>query len=284
MIRPQLRKAMRATKNITRKSSSTILKVAVVLAAPVLFFAMMHYEINRVVKSIENHIPATASVAKATRKPRKVFVDLGANCGNTYYRHMKDHKDDANEWEVYLWEPSPQMHSFYLNDLKEEHPSVNIIPYAASVKDGEMELYLHKGMEHVTDKAQFKKGGKCTADSPANPSGGTTLFAGAGAAGEPVSVKVVNFPKWLKELNLNEDDTFVLKIDIEGAEFEILDQMLSDKDDNNLCLTELMQVEFHPNLAAREASLGSKYVSFGQDFPSLFKQKCGRDVNLELLL
>jgi len=55
-------------------------------------------------------------------KPRKVFVDLGANCGNTYYKHRQEHKEDADEWEVYLWEPSPQMYDFFLNDLKKRVP------------------------------------------------------------------------------------------------------------------------------------------------------------------
>jgi len=259
---------------------------------------VLHYEVNRVVESIkdgststtsvankivEDLIPVTTSVPTTTTKPRKVYVDLGANCGDTYDLHMQVHKDDADEWEAYLWEPNPQIHHFYLNDLKKSHPNVNIFPHAASIEDGEMELYIHKGFEDVTDKSQWIREGKCSASNPAKPSAGTTLFRGSGAAGKPVTVKVVNFPKWLKTLNLNEHDKFVLKIDIEGAEYEILDQMLSDKDDNNLCLTDLMQVEFHPGIAKADDSLKSKYTTFDTDFPSLFKQKCGRDVNLELI-
>mmetsp|Transcript_3776 Transcript_3776/g.5459 ORF Transcript_3776/g.5459 Transcript_3776/m.5459 type:complete len:275 (-) Transcript_3776:136-960(-) len=273
---------MGITKNATRKSSNANLKIVVVLVAVSLFFfVLLHYEIS-ISKKAKDDILVTTSVAK-TGKPRKVFVDLGANCGNSYYRHRKAHKDDADDWEVYLWEPSPQMHHFYLNDLKEEYPSVNIIPYAASVKDGEMELFVHEGQEHVTEKTQFRMQGECKAESRYNPSGGTTLFAGAKVAGDPVSVKVVNFPMWLKKLNLNEDDKFILKLDIEAAEFEILEQMLWDKDDNNLCLTELIQVEFHPSIVERDASLHSKYMTFDKDFPSIFKQKCGRNVNLEQL-
>mmetsp|Transcript_12951 Transcript_12951/g.15817 ORF Transcript_12951/g.15817 Transcript_12951/m.15817 type:complete len:294 (+) Transcript_12951:1214-2095(+) len=223
-------------------------------------------------------------------KPRKVFVDLGANCGNTYYKHRQEHKEDADDWEVYLWEPSPQMHDFFLNDLKKEYPDVHIIPYAAGVKDGELKLYVHKGQEHVTDKLQFRDKGRCDPNSVYNPSGATTVFEDAPKAGVPVTVKVLNVIKWLKDLKLKNEDTFIFKLDIEGAEYEILDHMLMIDDEISydtdakkkrslLCLTDLMKIEFHPGISTHL----EKYKSFGNDFPKLFKQKCGRDLKIKRL-
>ncbi len=235
-------------------------------------------------KQEANNINSINSATDTTRKPRKVYVDLGANCGNTYYKHRQEHPDDADEWEAYLWEPSPQMHKFYLDDLQKEYPDVNVIPHAAGIKDGDLELFVHKGQEHVTDKSEFKNGGKCTADSLTNPSGGTSVFKANGAAGEPVAVKVVNFPNWLKDLNIKSEDSFIFKIDIEGAEYEILDQLLSDDNSNDICLTDLMKIEFHPQTAIKSAQLDSSYETFGDEFPNLFRKKCGRDVNLELLV
>jgi len=222
---------------------------------------------------------------KWERKPRKVFVDLGAGCGDSYYRHRKEHEEDADEWEAYLWEPSPQMHEFYLDEFQKEYPHVHIMPFAAGVHDGSLKLFLHKGQEHVTDKSEFKNQGKCSADVFTSPAAGSTMFKEAGDAGEPVNVKVRNFPEWLKEQELSSQDTFILKIDIEGGEFDILDRMLNDPNDNDLCYTDELKVGFHPKLITRHHAkkLDEKFATFHEDFPLLFKKKCGFEVNMKVL-
>ncbi len=221
----------------------------------------------------------------ARRKPRKIYVDLGAGCGDTYYRHRKEHEKDADEWEAYLWEPNPQMHEFYLNDLKKEYPNVHIIPLAAGVINGSLKLFIHKGQEHVTDKSEFKNHGKCSADTLTYPSAGSTIFKESRSAGEPVNVKVVDFPSWMKDFDLNDKDKFIFKLEIEGEEFEILDHMLSDEDDDTICFADQIKVAFHPTLITRwhAEGLDPKYATYEDDFPKLFKEKCGRDVNMELL-
>lgn len=41
-------------------------------------------------------------------KPRKVFIDLGANCGNSYLKLLKKGVVTP-DWEVFLWEANPQV-------------------------------------------------------------------------------------------------------------------------------------------------------------------------------
>ena len=98
--------------------------------------------------------------------------------------------------------------------------------------------------------------------------------------GESVTVKVLSIPDWLKNLQLTDEDTFIFKIDIEGAEYAILDALLSDDDDNILCLVDLFKMEFHPKQVRKIAALDDKYETFGDDFPRLFKEKCGRDAKI----
>ena len=240
------------------------------------------YEAPKEVETDHDDIPEESNEPK---EPRKIFVDLGANCGNTYYKHREEHKEDADEWESYLWEPSPQMFEFYLDNLKEEYPDVHIVPYAAGVRDGDLKLYIHKGQENITDISQFKNHGRCGANVFTSPAGGTTTFEESGDAGEAVNIKVVNFPEWLKQLKITEEDSFILKVDIEGSEFEILDAMLNDENDNNLCMMDVLKVEFHPKLITKyhTEGLDEKFATFEEDFPELYKEKCGHDVNMELL-
>ncbi len=300
---------VKGKKIMSTSTTSSSRTTNVLLAAVLLMVTLNQFSLNRMTKSMTNNVNnknimnkvrvgnkkkedtndinsiSITSTTKTTKTtPRKVYVDLGANCGNTYYKHRQEHPDDADEWEVYLWEPSPQMHKFYLDDLQKEYPDVNIIPHAAGIKDGELELFVHRGQEHVTDKSEFLNGGRCTAESLTNPSGGTTIYKDIGRAGESVAVKVVNFPNWLKDLNIRSEDSFIFKIDIEGAEYDILDQLLSDDNSNEICTTDLMKIEFHPKTARKSSQLDSSYETFGDEFPNLFRKKCGRDVNLELLV
>ena len=78
-----------------------------------------------------NQISMTAA-PKIRTSPRKVFVDLGANCGNTYLQRKKMF-DAEGDWEIYLWEPSPQMHTFFLDDLARSNPDIVVVPYAAGI-------------------------------------------------------------------------------------------------------------------------------------------------------
>jgi len=230
--------------------------------------------------------------------PRKIFVDLGANCGNTYLKHKQEQfdKEDSdtsnttttnnnNNWEIYLWEPSPQMHQFFLNDLQKTNPNIHILPYAAGTINTTMKLYIHKGQENILKKHQFRDKGKCDPNSAYNPSGGSTLYSNAKVAGKAVDVQVVDFPSWLQSLNIrNGIDTFVFKVDIEGAELSIFEKLLSKKyKDDTVCSTEVIEMEFHKNIFQEGTDDYTKHEQFEKNFRSMFEQKCGRKVNLKLL-
>lgn len=221
------------------------------------------------------------------QKQRKVYVDLGANCGNTYLEHKRDFMHDhEEEWEVYLWEPSPQMHEFFLNDLAKENPNITVIPYAAGVRNETLQLYVHKGQEHVKDKVAFRDGGACDLNSPYNPSGGSSIFKDAKVAGDPVSIMAINFSEWLASLQLEPGDRFIFKIDIEGAEVEIIEHMLLNPgniDTHSICLAELIEMEFHKNMFEKGTELYIKHEAFESTFHQRFKSKCGRDINFKRL-
>lgn len=192
-------------------------------------------------------------------------------------------RDREEEWEVYLWEPSPQMHEFFLDDLAKENPNIRVLPYAAGVRNETLQLYVHRGQEHVKNKSDFRDGGKCNPSSPYNPSGGTSIFKDAKVAGQPVSIAAINFPEWLASLRLRPGDTFILKIDIEGAELEILEHMLEDENDVNLCLTDKIAMEFHKGIFQPATALYARHEAFESTFKARYKSKCGHDINFQRL-
>jgi FkbM family methyltransferase len=213
---------------------------------------------------------------------RKIYIDLGANCGNTYLQRKAQMDDEG--WEVYLWEPSPQMFTFFLDDLAKQNPGIRILPYAASVKTEELLLYLHKGQEHVNDKSQFRDQGKCNPKSPYNPSGGSSVFPQALVAGDAVSIQALDFPKWLEQMDIRAGDQIILKIDIEGAEIDILDKMLSKEEkDATICLTEVIEMEFHKRIFITGSELYLQHEEFENSFARRFEEKCFRKVNFKEL-
>lgn len=233
---------------------------------------------------------AIPNSSRRMNEKRKVFIDLGANCGNTYLKR-KQQLDSEGGWEVLLWEPSPQMFTFFLDDLGKQNPNIRILPYAAGANNGEVKLYIHKGQEHVTDKSQFRDQGKCEPNSPYNPSGGSTVFQQAKVAGEAVSIKQLNFPKWLAQMKLQTGDRLILKVDIEGSEVDIMNKMLStttkeeeeDDDDASICMAELIEMEFHKNIFDKQSQEYQIHEDFENNFMKRFEEKCGRKVKLKKL-
>lgn len=215
-------------------------------------------------------------------------MDLGANCGNTYLKRQRKFQKEGG-WEIYLWEPNPQMHKFFLNDLANQNPSIAVLPYAAGVgHNTTIQLYLHRGQDDVTNKEQFRDGGNCNPRSVYNPSGGTTIFGNAKVAGKPVDVQKVNFPEWLERVGLGLRfgvDQFLFKIDIEGAELGIMEALLSPplRPEAPVCAAELIEMEFHKGIFKDGTDDYKKHEKFEEDFITMFEAKCGRLPKLKKL-
>lgn len=200
-------------------------------------------------QSAGSDIPGAESVATDARR---VFIDLGANCGNSYLK-LKRKKVLEGSWDVYLWEANPQMVKFYLKDLAARDPQVRIVPLAAWTENKRMSFYLTKGQENITDIKQFKAH-KCNPRSIHQPAGASSLFSGGGMGddkkrkrthqpGMEVKVDAVDFAEWLKDLGLKQSDQVILKIDIEGAEIPLLKKFLTSAP--LPCLVDTYYIEWH---------------------------------------
>lgn len=239
------------------------------------------------------------AVRKMAAAPRKIFIDLGANCGNSYLvlktkMNLLDSNtngnedDDATPWDVYLWEANPQLVRLYLNDLasKQRLPydtgtdRIHVVAAAAAAVDGELQFYLTQGQEGATDKQDFRNP-DCDIDSGSNPAGASTLMEGAVRAGKPVTVPAIDFARWLSELKLQPEDRVLLKIDIEGAEVEVLERLMAHNNGADLCRVERLLVEWHAFIFTDDPELRAKHEEFRTNFPSRFRELCHSEVPLE---
>tara|TARA_Y100000310_G_scaffold270565_1_gene284505 strand:+ start:20528 stop:21103 length:576 start_codon:yes stop_codon:yes gene_type:complete len=128
---------------------------------------------------------------------KKVFLDCGAHNGESideFYRLFKD----ADEYEIHSFEPNPDMWP-----LLEKKKTI-----------------LHKvGVWGDNDEIDYYKG--------ENSEGGTFLrnkASGKVDYNNPIRAEVVRLSEWIKK-NFDKEDYIILKIDIEGAEYWVLDDL-----------------------------------------------------------
>jgi FkbM family methyltransferase len=161
----------------------------------------------------------------ARRHPRKIFVD----CGSNTCKVLAERIERGSETEFFAFEPQPELVSC-AEEVRRGHPEVPIhfSNKAVWVLDGTMDFYL------------------ATEWGP-NHRGGSTLLAGhvKNAAkvdySRPIAVGCIDFSRWIRR-NFSRRDHLVVKMDIEGAEYPVLEKMIAD---GTIDYINELIVEFH---------------------------------------
>lgn len=134
----------------------------------------------------------------------KIFIDAGAHNGCSV-RKFREETDVDIEYDIYSFEVDPR--------------------YKDSFKDIPKHTFINKAVWIYDGKAQFYRSGAKMHD------GGTLIKnkkSGKLDKNNPIKVDTIDLSMWVKE-NFAKDDYIVLKLDIEGAEYEVLKKMIEDK-------------------------------------------------------
>ena len=145
---------------------------------------------------------------------RKVFINIGAGQGSDIDGFLSLSPDHKN-WEMFVFECNPAL----IPIIKFRHPNATVIPYAASTEDGEAKLYF--GNQYINSSLMSSK---------VNVSEHTYL-----------TVNTIDISKWLLD-NFSNEDYIVVTLDIEGAEYEVLEKMIAER---SLEIIDELYVEFH---------------------------------------
>lgn len=158
---------------------------------------------------------------------RKIFIDGGGNNGCSV-RYFKKEIDIVNEYEVYSFEPNLEFTEIYENLI--EQYSIKYFPCALSTYDGEITFYknLSNSSANTTNEIKGKKRG-----------------VGSGVSGkvEIEKVKCIDLGNFIKN-NFSISDYIHLKLDVECAEYDILNKML---DDGSIDYVNKLSIEWHNN-------------------------------------
>lgn len=166
------------------------------------------------------------SLARWARSgPRRVFVDCGSNTCTV----LAERIERGLETEFFAFEPQPGL-AACVDDVRRRYPTlpIHFFGQAVWVRDGTENLYL------------------ATEWGP-NYRGGSTLLPGHvhNAAkvdySRPISVPCVDFSRWVRR-HFRRRDHLVVKMDIEGAEYPVLEKMITD---GTIDYVSELIVEFH---------------------------------------
>lgn len=151
-----------------------------------------------------------------------VFVDLGCYDGDTVEEFRNWSKiafPDKKDWKIYAFDPNPK----FKDDWENKKDANTVFEQkAAWIENGTIEVAIDDANEPV----------------------GTTVMPGKKKIwdhNEKITVECFDFAKWIETFD---KDFVVVKMDIEGAEFPVLERMI---DLGTARIPSHLLVEFHPN-------------------------------------
>jgi len=150
----------------------------------------------------------------------KVFIDLGAYNGDTITAAMTQPFD-----KFVGFEPNPETFA-EAKKLLGSDPRVTLFNAAAGAEDGEATFFVHHTAANKHGRRQSKGSSLFQRDKP-----GTI---------DPIKCQVIDFSRYLLANHMS--DEVSLKVDIEGAEYDVLEKMFADG--SIACVKEL-RVEYH---------------------------------------
>ena len=162
---------------------------------------------------------------------RKIFIDCGAHngCSVRLFRNLRNlGQKDLEEFEIFSFEPSPS----FKEDL--EKLEVEVIYKGVSTVDGTATFYQVSEDKHgATDRR--------TGASTFNHQKAEWNLQAGHRANEELTIETIDFSHWIKE-NFAKKDFIILKMDIEGMEYEVLQKMI---DDGTINYIDEILIEFH---------------------------------------
>eukprot|EP00996_Jenningsia_fusiforme_P001861 NODE_2718_length_1135_cov_31.124309_g2496_i0.p1 GENE.NODE_2718_length_1135_cov_31.124309_g2496_i0~~NODE_2718_length_1135_cov_31.124309_g2496_i0.p1 ORF type:complete len:315 (+),score=40.23 NODE_2718_length_1135_cov_31.124309_g2496_i0:131-1075(+) len=189
-------------------------------------------------------IPSTGRCAD--QRGRLVFIDLGANCGNSYQLFIKTilppllkkqtSGPGLEDLRAYLFEFNPQLIHQYLEPLEARDSRVEVIKAAAHVENGTFTAYMDNRKEHQNFPCVAQRGAR-------NPAGASSLLSRMPRAGAPITVSAVDVPAFIEAFC--PQDTLHVKMDIEGFEYTLLSELIKRR---LHCRVHTFYIEFHTKI------------------------------------
>ena len=148
---------------------------------------------------------------------RKVFLDCGAHMGSSLKYFYKNF-EDARQYKIYSFEPNPNFYNLYVNgEAWKDVKGFNILNFK----------FVPKAVWTENVAKTFYQRAKRNSESSTLNKEKYDLRTEIGNKFKEIRVDCIDLSSWIKE-NLSKEDYVVLKMDIEGVEYEVINKMCDD--------------------------------------------------------
>lgn len=160
---------------------------------------------------------------------KNLFIDCGGNLGQGY-ESISSQLNVNQDWDVIIFEPNPDCYNFLCE--RYNRPNIKIMNQAVYNSHGSIQFYIPKGDIHSVSSTIKNDFHNSLYDMVWDNS---------------VTVETINLSDFIG--GLNETHNVYLKLDIEGAEYDVLEQMMLDKTIDSI---RHLFVEFHNQYISNE--------------------------------
>lgn len=175
---------------------------------------------------------------------RKVFIDLGTHYGEGLRDFIKRYNMDSS-WIIHTFEANPRSYQVFIKNYL--HMTPYVIPHNLAVSD-------RNGMTTINTEIYREEIGTGQGSSiiPLNNWNTNQTFQ------DSLEVPSIDISEFISK-HFSKDDFIVLKMDIEGSEYDVLEKMIGD---DSISLINEIYIEWHSRcfidnipILSREASL-----------------------------
>jgi FkbM family methyltransferase len=158
---------------------------------------------------------------------RNIFIDCGANLGQGYERLNQKH--NLTDYDIIMFDIIPAACSF----LKEKYPSFTIINkgvwWCDEIRNIQIEGANIDNVSNVGHESNILEDKHKRSSS------------GLHHQWDTIKLECIDFAKFLQ--TFDSDSNIFLKLDVEGAEYDIVDHLINTK---TLQLIKKLNIEWHP--------------------------------------
>jgi len=180
---------------------------------------------------------------------KNVFIDCGTHFGEGLHEFEKVLKFDPSNWEIFTFEANPDTYQTFLAKNPDLITRYNIKHFNKAVYDHEGTITFHQQTNPDWNEPKMGGGSSLMPLDRWNPHNGTKR----GHFITSVAVECFNLSDFIRQFKGR--DIFI-KLDIEGAEFAVLEKMI---DDRSIDLVKTIYIEFHDSADFFEESYVEVY-------------------------
>jgi FkbM family methyltransferase len=152
---------------------------------------------------------------------RKIFIDCGTHLGQGIHAISKIKKFD-HTWEIFTWEANPHTYKKYKETrIWPPHMKITSFNQAVGLHNGKISLTVNKTKSKGTDILESIGQATTTLSLDKFKVGAYT-----GTMDEIVDVECIDLVQWIEQ-KCNAKDLVIMKLDIEGLEYDLLEGILS---------------------------------------------------------